>query len=124
LTVRVCVSLQSDGSTTVKTELKTEDGKTIQRVYSSTDTTAKLYLKRIQSVADVKKQTKIVKYPLAPHFYARTRDRRNVLLLSRHDLKHIARKFGTVLAEGFNYNSKNNQQVRSPFARFQVGSFF
>ncbi len=90
---------------------KSDEENQVERVYSGTDTSAKLYLKRIQSVAESKKQAKIVKYPLAPHFYARTRQKRNVLLLSRHDLKHLARKYGTVVAEGFNYNSKNNQQV-------------
>ena len=97
---------------TGKTELtavsKVED---VVRIYSSTDTTGKLYLKRIQSVAESKKQGKVVRYPLAPHFYAKTRQKRNILLLAKHDVKRLSRKAGTVACEGFNYNSKSNNVV-------------
>lgn len=99
------------GYTTSKTQSVTEVKDGISRVYSSQDTTTKLYLKRIQSVAESKKQSKVVKYPLAPHFYARTRKKRNILLLAKHDVKHLARMAGTALAEGFNYNCKTNNQV-------------
>lgn len=81
------------------------------RVYSSSDTTGKLYLKRIQSVAESKKQSKIVRYPLAPHFYAKTRRKRNLLLLAKHDVRRMARKGGVNTAEGFNYNAKNNSSA-------------
>ena len=90
---------------------KASDGSEIIRVYSSDDTTGKLYLKRIQSVAESKKQSKVVKYPLAPHFYAKTRKKRNLLLLAKHDVKRMARRAGTVTAEGFNYNAKSNNIV-------------
>eukprot|EP00094_Tigriopus_californicus_P011143 TCALIF_10753-PA protein Name:"Similar to E(bx) Nucleosome-remodeling factor subunit NURF301 (Drosophila melanogaster)" AED:0.03 eAED:0.03 QI:0/0.85/0.75/0.87/1/1/8/257/2554 len=99
------------GHTTSKAQSMTEVTDGITRVYSSQDTTTKLYLKRIQSVAESKKQSKVVKYPLAPHFYARTRKKRNILLLAKHDVKHMARLAGTALAEGFNYNCKTNNQV-------------
>ena len=36
----------------------------VTRVYSSLDASGKLYLKRIQTVAESKKQSKIIKYPL------------------------------------------------------------
>ena len=98
-------------SKVVKRVEKALDGSEITRVYSSDDTTGKLYLKRIQSVAESKKQSKVVKYPLAPHFYAKTRKKRNLLLLAKHDVKRMARRAGTVAAEGFNYNAKSNNIV-------------
>ena len=98
-------------SKAVKRVEKALDGSEITRVYSSDDTTGKLYLKRIQSVAESKKQSKVVKYPLAPHFYAKTRKKRNLLLLAKHDVKRMARRAGTVTAEGFNYNAKSNNLV-------------
>jgi nucleosome-remodeling factor subunit BPTF len=94
-----------------KVEIKAKDGAELTRVYSSEDTMAKLYLKRIQSVAESKKHSKVVKYPLAPHFYAKTRKKRNILLLAKHDVKRMARRAGTVGAEGYNYNAKSNSQV-------------
>ena len=36
----------------------------VTRVYSNLDASGKLYLKRIQTVAESKKQSKIIKYPL------------------------------------------------------------
>ena len=68
-------------------------------------------MKRIQSVADMKRQGKVVRYPLAPNFYSKARKKRNILLLAKHDVKHMARKFGTSYCEGFNYNAKGNNQV-------------
>lgn len=109
-------------STTTKTsttdcdgKIKVEEKKTLlaasERVYSSSDSSGRLYLKRIQSVAESKRQSKVVKYPLAPHFYAKSRKKRNILLLAKHDAKHGARKAGMVGVEGFNYNAKANNQV-------------
>ena len=74
----------SDKDETKKDETKKEDGEekdkkknsaldNVHRVYSSSDSTGKLYLKRIQTVAESKKQSKIIKYPLAPSFYAPSR---------------------------------------------------
>jgi hypothetical protein len=41
------------------------------RIYSSSDASGKLYLKRIQSVGDTKPKSKEIKYPLAPSFHSR-----------------------------------------------------
>ena len=90
----------------VKVEGKTEAE--VTRIYSSTDSSGKLYLKRIQTVAESKAKGKVVKYPLAPHFYAKTRQKRNILLLAKHDIRRMARKAGKVNCEGFNYNGKSN----------------
>jgi len=82
------------------------------RIYSSKDTSGKLYLKRIQSVGDPKAKTsKEIRYPLAPSFHSKARNKHNILLLAKYDVKRMARKAGTVTAEGFNYNAKANNQV-------------
>ena len=39
------------------------------RIYSSSDASGKLYLKRIQTVAESKKQSKIIRYPLVSKFF-------------------------------------------------------
>ena len=116
-------AVQSNGDAKkeeIKTEIKTEDEKAtekdkkinnLNRVYSSTDSSGKLYLKRIQTVAESKKQSKIIKYPLAPSFFAPTRKKRSVLILAKHDVKRLARRAGHVTCEGFNYSSKPNNQI-------------
>jgi nucleosome-remodeling factor subunit BPTF len=81
------------------------------RIYSSSDASGKLYLKRIQTVAESKKQSKIIRYPLAPSFYCPSRRKRNILNLAKHDAKRLARRCGTVTCEGFNYSSKSNNLV-------------
>ena len=81
-------------------EVNVEAKDAVTRVYSSTDSSGKLYLKRIQTVAESKAKGKIVKYPLAPHFYAKARQKRNILLLAKHDIRRMARKAGQVSGEG------------------------
>ncbi|QQP52172.1 Nucleosomeremodeling factor subunit NURF301like [Caligus rogercresseyi] len=71
----------------------------------------KIYLKRVKNSGSDRKSSKIVKYPLAPHFFSKTRKARSILILSRHDAKHMARKAGTATAEGFNYSSRINNSV-------------
>lgn len=83
----------------------------VNRVYSNANPSGKLYLKRIQTVAESKKQSKIIKYPLAPSFFAPTRKKRSILILAKHDAKRLARRAGFVTCEGFNYNSKSNNLV-------------
>ena len=48
-------------------------------------------------ISRTKKQSKIIRYPLAPSFYCQTRRKRNILNLAKHDVKHLARKAGTVV---------------------------
>ena len=79
-----------------------------QQSYSLTDTAGPLYLKRIQSLAEAKKTSRIVKYPLAPHFWSRSRAARNILITSQHDLRRMARCGGQTTSEGFKYDSKAN----------------
>jgi len=97
-------------SKSVKTESsETEQG--LKRTYTVEDTSGALYLKRIQSVAEAKKTNRIVKYPVAPHFIGKSRSKRNILILGKHDIRKMARNFGQTTAEGFNYNAKANQQT-------------
>jgi hypothetical protein len=85
------------------------------RIYSSSDTSGKLYLKRIQSVGDPKGKSKEIRYPLAPSFHSKSRDKKNILILAKYDVKRMARKAGMVTAEGFNYNAKANYQASCHF---------
>ena len=101
----------------VKEEVKQEPGasspgKSLKRCYSVEDTSGKLYLKRIQSVAESKKTSRIVKYPLAPSFWSTSRRKRNILIINKHDLRKLARNFGiTSSADGFNSSAKANNTV-------------
>ena len=81
------------------------------RIYSSSDASGKLYLKRIQTVAESKKQSKIIRYPLPPSFVCPSRRKKNILSLAKYDAKRLARRAGFVTCEGFNYNSKTNNLV-------------
>ena len=50
-------------------EVKTEAAQEL--IYSHVDTSRPLYLKRIQTLAESKRPSRIVKYPLAPTFYSK-----------------------------------------------------
>jgi nucleosome-remodeling factor subunit BPTF len=41
----------------------------------------------------------------------RSRNKKNILILAKHDAKRLARKAGQVSCEGFNYTAKANHQV-------------
>ena len=88
-----------------------EEGKGLKKVYSTRDTRGKLYLKRIQSLAEAKKPSRIVKYPLVPTFWSTGHHKRNILITSRHDVRKLARSGGLTACDGFNYNAKANQTV-------------
>lgn len=126
------VKAKTESFTSIKTETKVEDDGTsvkasfetqsiksetcdtkpsLKRCYSMEETSGSLYLKRIQSVADSKKTSRIVKYPLAPSFWSCSRRKRNILILNKHDLKRLARNFGQSSAEGFNYAAKANSSA-------------
>jgi len=123
------VKAKSEVTTSIKSETKTEDDVTeiktsfesqsvkseatdtkpvLNRCYSVETTSGSLYLKRIQSVADSKKTSRIVKYPLAPSFWGCSRQKRSILVINKHDLKKLARNFGQTSVEGFNYAAKAN----------------
>ena len=94
--------------------LKAEPGaeeKSPQRIYSADSPAAPLYLKRIQTVAEAKKPSRIVKYPLAPTFWSRSHAARNILISAAHDVRRLARTGGLTAGEGYNYGAKANQAV-------------
>ena len=97
--------IKSDVTTDVKTE---SDRPAFTRCYSTEATAGTLYLKRIQSVAESKKGSRVVKYPLASTFSNRSKPLRSILVLVKHDLKKLARNGGLVTTDGFNYNAKPN----------------
>ena len=70
-----------------------------------------MYLKRIQSVADSKKSSRVVKYPLASTFCTKTKQMRSMLVLVKHELRKLSRRGGMVMADGFNYLAKPNSQA-------------
>ena len=80
-------------------------------IYSTEDTSGVLYLKRIQSVADSKMTSRIVKYPLAPTFWSKKKAERSILIINNNDLKKLARTYGQHSVDGFNYNAKANNSV-------------
>ena len=88
--------------------LKKDD---VKRIYSNPDTSQHLYLKRIMSTAEAKRPCRIVKYPLAPTFWSKAHNKRNILIQSKHDLRKLSRTGGLDTGEGYNYNAKANQSV-------------
>ena len=68
-------------------------------------------MKRIQSVADSKKTSRVVKYPLASTFASKSKGMRSILVLVKHELKRLSRNAGMVMADGFNYTAKPNSQA-------------
>ena len=93
----------------IKSDIKTEsDRPAFNRCYSTEATSGTLYLKRIQSVADSKKGSRVVKYPLASTFSNKSKPMRSILVLVKHDLKKLSRNGGLITTDGFNYNAKPN----------------
>ena len=90
----------------------TSPAKALARCYSVDSPAGSLYLKRIQSVAESKKSSRIVKYPLAPTFWSSSRRRRNILVIGRTDARRLARTTGlTHQVDGFNQAAKANNTV-------------
>lgn len=90
----------------VKTELAS-DGST--RVYSTTSTMGKVYLKKIPS-PEKKKKRVTVKYPLCSTFHTRSKAK-SIMVLPAHELNRLARNGGRFQANGFNHNSKPNSCI-------------
>ena len=73
-------SLLKQEVSNIKTEEDTEEEEVEKaetksvRVYSRNDTSKVVYLKRIQTLAEVKRPSRIVKYPLASTFTSKVRE--------------------------------------------------
>lgn len=93
---------------TVKSET-TVDG--FERVYSSTKTQGKVYLKRITIIgADKKKKKGAVKYPQCSTFKT-VKNFRSLFVLPKHESKKLARNAGRIYINGFNAMAKSNSLV-------------
>jgi hypothetical protein len=68
-------------------------------------------LNRPQAVGDPKSKTKEIKFPQTPSFHSQSRNKKNLLILAKHDARRLARRAGLVTCEGFNYAAKANYQV-------------
>jgi nucleosome-remodeling factor subunit BPTF len=77
-----------------------------QRVYSTTCTKGRVYLKKVAvSIADRRKKRTPVKYPLCSTFQTRSR-RRNMLILPQHELKRLSRLGGRSTVNGYHHLAK------------------
>ncbi|XP_049831961.1 nucleosome-remodeling factor subunit NURF301 isoform X2 [Schistocerca gregaria] len=91
--------------------VKTEEDDSVQRVYSSSSTKGRVYLKKISiSSADKRKKRTPVKYPLCSTFQTRSK-RRNMLILPQHELRKLARHSGRLPVNGYHHLAKPNHQV-------------
>lgn len=77
-----------------------------ERVYSTTSTEGKVYLKKVAiSLADRKKKRTPVKYPLCSTFCTKNKHR-SILLLPQHELRKLARVGGRIQVQGFHHMAK------------------
>ncbi|XP_048270698.1 nucleosome-remodeling factor subunit NURF301 isoform X2 [Bombus terrestris] len=82
-----------------------------ERVYSTTSTEGKVYLKKVAiSLADRKKKRTPVKYPLCSTFCTKNKHR-SILLLPQHELRKLARVGGRIQVQGFHHMAKANMSV-------------
>ncbi|KAF3427886.1 hypothetical protein E2986_08829 [Frieseomelitta varia] len=82
-----------------------------ERIYSTTSTEGKVYLKKVAiSLADRKKKRTPVKYPLCSTFCTKNKHR-SILLLPQHELRKLARVGGRIQVQGFHHMAKANMSV-------------
>ncbi|CAL7947538.1 unnamed protein product [Xylocopa violacea] len=121
----VIFSSEVKTSTGQKTMIVNRRGRTVQRstmakelnadgterVYSTTSTEGKVYLKKVAiSLADRKKKRTRVKYPLCSTFCTKNKHR-SILLLPQHELRKLARVGARVQVQGFHHMAKANMSV-------------
>jgi len=104
------VKAESGGAVkTVTNEISSTElvqGAESQRVYSTTCTKGRVYLKKVAvSVADRRKKRTPVKYPLCSTFQTRSK-RRNMLILPQHELRKLARLGGRMAVNGYHHLAK------------------
>ncbi|XP_006608523.1 nucleosome-remodeling factor subunit NURF301 isoform X2 [Apis dorsata] len=82
-----------------------------ERIYSTTSTEGKVYLKKVAiSFADRKKKRTPVKYPLCSTFCTKNKHR-SILVLPQHELRKLARVGGRIQVQGFHQMAKANMSV-------------
>ncbi|CAH0555321.1 unnamed protein product [Brassicogethes aeneus] len=92
---------------TVKTETA-EDG--TERVYSTMATEGKIMLKKIPNIDPKRKKRPIVKYPACSTFQTKNGGT-TLLILSKHEMRKLARNAGRIQAAGFHALAKPNNSV-------------
>ena len=89
------------------TVCKEDEGK----MYSTTSTSGKVYLKRTTTVpGDRRRKRAPVKYPQCSTFQTRSK-KRSALVLSQHELRRLARLGGKMSVSGFHHQAKANPQA-------------
>ncbi|XP_066157343.1 nucleosome-remodeling factor subunit NURF301 isoform X1 [Euwallacea fornicatus] len=92
----------------VKTE-HAEDGS--ERVYSTSSTEGKIFLKRLPNQLDLRrKKRQVVRYPACSTFQAR-KGVLSLLVLPKHDARKLARNAGRMQMSGYNILAKQNNSV-------------
>ncbi|XP_050437023.1 nucleosome-remodeling factor subunit NURF301 isoform X2 [Adelges cooleyi] len=81
------------------------------RVYSTSDTRKKIYLKKLpMNSTNVRKKPEKIKYPPTSRFYTRNK-KCSLLVLPKHELRKLARHAGLDVINGFNPNAKTNNSM-------------
>jgi len=108
----VAAAVKTENGSLVKTvtnEISSTEvgqGAESKRVYSTTCTKGRVYLKKVAvSVADRRKKRTPVKYPLCSTFQTRSK-RRNMLILPQHELRKLARLGGRMAVNGYHHLAK------------------
>lgn len=82
-----------------------------ERVYTTTATEGKIYLKKVAfTMADRKKKRTPVKYPLCSTFCTKNKQR-SILILPQHELRKLSRVGGKIPVQGFHHQAKANLSV-------------
>ncbi|XP_011866666.1 PREDICTED: nucleosome-remodeling factor subunit NURF301 isoform X2 [Vollenhovia emeryi] len=82
-----------------------------ERIYTTTATEGKIYLKKVAfTMADRKKKRTPVKYPLCSTFCTKNKQR-SILILPQHELRKLSRVGGKIPVQGFHHQAKANMSV-------------
>ncbi|KAL0272292.1 UNVERIFIED_CONTAM: hypothetical protein PYX00_005328 [Menopon gallinae] len=105
-----CKSEESDskGFVSKGDKIKLEDGTEVERIYSSSDTTGKIYLKKlVPNIVDRRKKKNTVKYPLCSTFLSK-HNQYSLMILPKSELRKLARNGGKLSVNGFHHLAKSN----------------
>lgn len=80
-----------------------------EKIYTTTSTQGKVYLKKM-AISDRKKKRTPVKYPLCSTFCTKNKHR-SILLLPQHELRKLSRVGGRIPVQGFHHQAKANLSV-------------
>lgn len=80
-----------------------------KRMYSNDSTRGPVSLKRIlpEDEARAKKKKVPVKYPMMSRYMTKSK-KRTIFVLPDHEIRHMARRYGQALVQGYHHGSKNN----------------